>query len=150
ARGAGRQLRLGEGVDLSAVKIAGAPRVRIRGDVEAIGVGPNVRVVAEARARAAGVAGGAVVGHINAIDVPLPGWVGGLANREVQMVDVRKTAGGREGFQREHDYEEALGGRVVQARRVSDELSPDTGRAIDGRRVPVERVQVHRVVHVAR
>ena len=56
----------------------------------------------------------------------------------------------RKRFQGQDDDEEALRRRIVQAARVGYELRPDSGRAVDRRRVAVERVQVHGVVHVPR
>ena len=69
-RRAGRELRLREGVNLRAVEAVGCPRIRVCGDVKAVPVRADVRVVAQARARidAAGVC--AVIRDIHAIDVP--------------------------------------------------------------------------------
>ena len=143
------ELRLRVGVDLRTGEAVAAPRVRIGGDVEPVGVRPDVRVVAEVRAgvRAADVR--PVIRDIGAVDVPAAGRIRRLADSDVEVVHERERAV-RPRLERQHDDEEALRRCVVETGRIRDELAANAGRPVDRGRVAVERVQVDRVVHVPR
>jgi hypothetical protein len=134
------QRALGERVHLGAVVLRAEERVFVRRQVEALGVDPDVRVVADARA--VGVdrrAVAAVVGHVHPVEVPGLPRVGG--HRDVEVV-VAGQRPGRGGLQGEHDQEEPVGRRVVQAGRVG-ELGPvDAGGPVDRGRVAEEGVEV--------
>src|SRR6266496_4384314 len=91
ARGARRQGSLREGVDLSTyIDEVGEERVLVGGDVETIGVGTDVGVIAEARAVTSAVvvqrtamirrAISAVVLNRHAVDLPGARWVRCVAN----------------------------------------------------------------------
>ncbi len=149
-RGPGGELGLRQRIDLRAAEAVAAPRVCVGGQVDAVRISSDVRVVAQVRAGIGTTGVGAVVGHIDPVDVPRPGRVGRRTDRQVKVVDGRERTRRRHDLEREHDEEEALRRRVVDARRVGDELAADAGRSVDRGRVAVERVQVDGVVHVAR
>ena len=68
--GAGGELSLREAVNLGAREAVAAPRVRIGGDVEAVGVRADVRVVAEVRAGVGAAGVRAVARNVEAVEVP--------------------------------------------------------------------------------
>ena len=146
---AGGELCLRERVDLRAREAVATPRIGVRRDVEAVGVGPDVRVIAEIRTgvRASGVR--AVVGDVDLVDVPGARRIGRRADGDVQMIDVCERAV-RQCVQRQDDDVEPLRRGVVEAGRVGHELTTNAGCSVDRRRIAVEGVQIDRVVHVPR
>jgi len=85
-------------------------------------------------------AGCAVVGHIQAVQVPGSGGV--LADSNVEVVVAGEVPGRRVDLQGQHGEEERPGRRVVQAGRVGHERPPQSGRSVDLCRVAEEGVQV--------
>src|SRR5947209_7353157 len=133
---------LGERVDLGAVERHWPrPRVLVGGDVEAVRVHPDVRVVAQARAvRVYRRPGVAVVRRVQR--VLGPGTQRVLGHRDVEVVGQQQVTAGRVHIQGEYDQEERPGRRVVQAARVGDLRAERTGRPDELRRVPEEGVEV--------
>ena len=109
-----------------------------------------MRVVAEIWAGIDPTRVRAVVRDVELVDVPATGRVRRLADRDVDVVLLRERSGRRNRLQRKHDDEESLRRRVIQARRVGDELRADSRRPVDRRAVAEERVEIHGVVHVGR
>jgi len=151
--GVAGQRELVERIDLGGVEPRRREeRVLVGGDVEAEGVGADLRVVTYARPTLAIVvrgAVGAVVLHRQAVDGPLAGGVAGLADGDVQVVGAEEVPGGRVDVEGQHDVEPASGDPVEQAARVGQERPGCPGGPVDRRRVAVEAVLVghpgHRV-----
>ena len=149
ARRTGRELRLGQRVDLRASKAVAVPRVGVGCDVKAIRVGADVRVITQVGTRIDPAGVRPVIGHIDLVDLPGACRICSLADGDIQVIHLcEPTSGPR--VQGEHNDEEPLGRGVVQARRVGQELGSGAGRAVDRRRVSVERVQIDGVVHITR
>ena len=108
------ELRLGEGVQLSPGEAVATPWIRVRGDVEPVGIRPDVRVVAEVRARVRATRVRAVVRHVDPVDVPAARRIRGLADGDVEVVHVCERPV-RVRVERQDDNEEALRRRVVEA-----------------------------------
>src|SRR5690348_10397401 len=68
-----RQLGLGQRVDLRAGEAVTVPRIGVGGQVDAVGIRTDVRVVAEERTGVHTTGVGAVVGDVDLVDVPGPG-----------------------------------------------------------------------------
>jgi hypothetical protein len=125
--------------------------VLVRRDVEAVGVGPDVRVVTEARAVTAPVVAkrAAVVGRAvravvlggQAIDRPRAERARRLAHGKIKVVLAREGAV-RQRVEREYYVEPPPRVGVVEARRVRHEGSTNAGGPVDGRWIAVEGVLV--------
>ena len=82
------ELSLRERVDLCAGEFGTLrrPRIGVRGDIEAVRVRSDVRIVAEARACVSRIRVRPVIGDIDTVDVPIAGRVRSLAHRDVEVV----------------------------------------------------------------
>ena len=161
------ELSLRQRVNLRAVELRAEERVLVGGQEDASGVGPDVRVVAEAcgrvgrqrgrlladglrRRRAVVVrrASGAVVLNRDPEDGPAAERVGRVAHGEVQMVGAGEMllairAGVGERVQGQDHDEPPAGGCVVDAGRVGDERTEGDrgGRPDDRGCIAVEGVE---------
>jgi hypothetical protein len=80
-RGAGGQLGFGERVDLRTGEPVAVPGVGVCRQIDPVGVGPDVRIVAEVRAGVDTPGVRAVVRDVDPVDVPATGGIAGLKKR---------------------------------------------------------------------
>src|SRR5258708_5111299 len=133
---------LGYRVDLGPVEgEAGAQPVLVGRDVEAIRIGADQGLIAEARAvgmRWRAVA--PVIGGVDAEQVPAPGRVGALADRDLQVGGRHEVRGRRVEPNLQGGHEPPLIGRVEVALRIGHEVSEHRWIATGKRRNQVEEL----------
>ena len=157
ARGRRSELLAGDGVELGGREVGSEKVVFVGGDIEAVAVRANMRIVAEASARigdrgcrgrtrlrraiVVGRALRAVVLGGNLIDGPGPKRRRGLAHRQVEVV-ASPEAAVRVGVQGQDHVVPALVDLVVVAAGVGQGRPGNKRRPVDLRGVAVEGVEV--------
>ena len=114
------------------------------GDVNAVGVGAYVRIVAQAWSSGAVVIGCALAAIIlrrDLIDIPPTQRTGGLTHSQVEMVGARKARARTDTVKSKNKLKPALRVGIKEARGIGYLRSKRAG-ADDRRRVSIERVEV--------